>query len=366
LDRKFEAIRQAFRDQAPYCDKLGSPFTARVCRLLAERLDPVSEVGAHIANWPGDFRTHADNVPLRLCGALNHLVLTRKSEILGDAYPPRMSAGEPDDAQLWMAVGQALENHADEIIGFLANAPQTNEVRRSVALLPAYHQISERFGLPLSINELGASAGLNLHAYCFAINTDEFTLGKADADLLLSPQWFGETPRLAQDLAISSTRGCDLNPVNIFDADERLRLLSYIWPDQRDRVERTKAAISISLNSGAHAVERSDAIKWLEARLKHRKDGEVAVFQHTIAWQYFPDELKDRGENLFQKFGREATKGAPIARIAMEADGGEDGAALDLTIWPNGTTHRLGRVDFHGRWVSWVNPVYCKVGTQPF
>ena len=36
-----EEVRSAFLMQAEACEKLGSPFTAKVCRLLAERLDPV-------------------------------------------------------------------------------------------------------------------------------------------------------------------------------------------------------------------------------------------------------------------------------------------------------------------------------------
>ena len=41
----------------------------------------------------------------------------------------------------------------------------------------------------------------------------------------------------------------------------------------------------------------------------------------------------------------------------MEADGTRDGAALTLTLWPEGETHLLGRVDFHGRWLRWAPPL---------
>ena len=37
----------------------------------------------------------------------------------------------------------------------------------------------------------------------------------------------------------------------------------------------------------------------------------------------------------------------------MEADGGDPGAAITLTLWPGGETQPLGRADFHGAWVRW-------------
>ncbi len=31
----------------------------------------------------------------------------------------------------------------------------------------------------------------------------------------------------------------------------------------------------------------------------------------------------------------------------------DPGAAITLTLWPEGETRLLGRCDFHGRWVTW-------------
>jgi hypothetical protein len=355
-DNHLQAMREAFADQAVHCDALGSPFTARLCRLIGARLDPASPVGRHIVNWQGDFRSGADNVPLRLCGALNYLVLADKDNALADVYPQRQPGGEPNDTVLWATLEKALEASSDAIIRFLASPPQTNEVRRSVALLPAYHQIARRYGLPLAIRELGASAGLNLHAHRFAVKTDEGLIGHRETPLTLQPDWRGENPPQSDNLQISDASGCDLLPVDLTDPEQRLRLMAYIWPDQTDRVQRTQQAIRIALANPDHRVEREDAIDWLEKQLDTNVAGRVLVIQHTIAWQYFPDILKRKGEALLARYGVKAESTAPIARISMEADSKGDGAALALTLWPDGQTHDLGRVDFHGRWINWHNP----------
>ena len=40
-------------------------------------------------------------------------------------------------------------------------------------------------------------------------------------------------------LHVASRAGCDLNPLDPANGDDGKRLLSYIWADQQDRLERT-------------------------------------------------------------------------------------------------------------------------------
>jgi hypothetical protein len=63
--------------------------------------------------------------------------------------------------------------------------------------------------------------------------------------------------------------------------------------------------------------------------------------------------LQEKGEDLIAAAGSRATTDAPLARLAFEADGKPDGAALTLQIWPSGEKKQIGRGDFHGRWVDW-------------
>jgi hypothetical protein len=53
VDRQ-DMIRQAFERQAVACETLGSPFTARLCRLAAERLEAKGRVEQEILSWPND------------------------------------------------------------------------------------------------------------------------------------------------------------------------------------------------------------------------------------------------------------------------------------------------------------------------
>ena len=144
----------------------------------------------------------------------------------------------------------------------------------------------------------------------------------------------------------------DLNPLDPTDAEDLLRLTAYLWPDQPQRLQNTRAAAG----SVAAPVDRSDAIDWLENRLATAPEGHLHLVQNTIAWQYLPETAQARGRALFAAAGRSATPDTPLAWLQLESDGdqhGLGGAALTVQIWPGGLRHDLGRADFHGRWVHW-------------
>lgn len=336
-----ERVRQAFVAQASGCETLGSPFTARLCRAAARLLSEETGVGRHVLNWPGDPRPGGDSLPLRLAGALHALVLEGKIAPL--------TGIEPED-RLWDACLAAFATHEDFILERLKSPPQTNEVRRSAALLPGFITIASLFSRPLVLSEVGASAGLNMQFDRYRYDLGGRIWG-SDSSVQLAPQWHGEAPDYSWP-EVAGRAGCDLNPLDPASADDRTRLMSYIWADQDDRLERTRNALRIAAESGL-SVERADATQWLEKRLAVPFEGTAHVVYHSIAWQYLPSDAQRRGEELLSEAGTRATPDAPLARLQMEDDGNSPGAALSLQIWPSGEKRLIGRADFHGRRVNW-------------
>ena len=335
---------EAFRTQAESNERLGSPFTARVLRILPDLLDPGMPLGARILGWPGEIGPSGASVPLRLMGGLHALALS--GDPLAAAYPPR----DPDDATLRGALTDALARRADHLDAWLDGPPQTNEVRRSVALIAGACVLADRHGLPFVLSEVGASGGLNLHFDRYALETPLFRRGAAEPVLALEPEWAGPGPPDAP-VEMAERAGCDLAPLDPSDRDDLMRLRAYLWPDQPHRRALTDAAASVATTR----VERADAVGWLRGRLAMPRPGRCHLVFHTVAWQYLPPEARVEGEAILSEAGARATSEAPLARLAMEADGGE-GAALTLTSWPGGTSEPLGRMDFHGRWMRWNGP----------
>ncbi|MGR3492761.1 MAG: DUF2332 domain-containing protein [Shimia sp.] len=342
-------IRDAFLGQGRACAGLGSPFMARLMPMMPDLLDRETAVGKRILDWPGDVSATGDSVPLRLAGALHALHLTETDPALSEVYPPNDAT---DDA-LGREVARALADHEPQIQDWLDSPPQTNEVRRAAVLIAAGHWLTARLGLPLITSELGASAGLNLPWDFFHLSAAGHSLGPEGSPVHLTPDWRGTAPTVCPPY-IHEARGVDLNPLD--PATDALRLQAYLWPDQPDRLERTRAAIDIATNPDSPAiVDRADAVDWLGPRLNQPK-GFTHLIYSTIAWQYLPGPRRAEGEALIAAAGDRATAQNPLAWFRMEPDDQTPGAGLLLRLWPGDLTISMGRVDFHGRWVDWQVP----------
>lgn len=341
-------VRQAFRDQAAACLRLGSRFTASLCEMLADRLHhrhgPVAEA---VLGWQGDPSGRADSLPLRLCGGLHALVLSGADASLADSYLTRRL----DES----AVLEALAAQEAMLLDWLGSPPQTNEVARSATIIAAARFLAMLAPRPIRALELGASAGLNLNFARYTLNCPSGApCPPRDADqpprLVLAPDWQGDPPK--GEIHVASARGVDLRPVDA--RTDALRLLAYCWPDQPTRMARLRTALEIA-RTHPPRVEAGDAADWLAARLSRHAPGQLTLVYHTIAAQYFPSSTLAACEATLATAGAAASRDTPLAHFAMESDGG-DGAALTLRLW-DGTgapRHwRLGRADFHGRWVRW-------------
>ena len=338
-----DRLRAAFETQARACEKLGSPFMARLNTLCATRDWPDGTIRDRLATWAGDLSPRGASVPLRLAGALHALSLSGNPRVRA-IYPP---IAVTDDV-LWGGVCDVLITEAAFIDAFIDSPPQTNEVRRAAVLIAAGHWLAAHYDLPIRMYELGASAGLNLMWDKFALKIGADRFGPDTPALTLTPDWEGAPPPPTRPNVIDR-RGVDLNPLD--PVADSLRLRAYIWPDQPERLTLTDAAIACQRAT----VDKSDAIDWLALHLDPIP-GQLRMIYHTIAWQYFPDERQDTGRRLIEAAGAAATPASPLAWLGMEADDTPDGAGLRLRLWPGDLTVSLGRVDFHGRWVRWTAP----------
>ncbi|HZP10890.1 MAG TPA: DUF2332 family protein [Nevskiaceae bacterium] len=343
-----EKVRNAFRDQIRFCDQLGSPFTARVCRSCLDALDGGSPIARAIVDWPGDPSAHADSLPLRVAGALHHLARSGGSAALRAAYPPN----RVDDDALRSVVAEAFREREEIIRAYLASPPQTNEVMRSAALLPGMLTIAQRTQLPLELYEIGSSAGLNLILDRYRYEFGSARWGDPRASLLIKPEWRGGAPPVEAPLQVVARNGVDLNPIALRDPAARERLLSYVWPDQVERLQRLEQAIAIWLRDPPGIV-RADAAQWLErSGIAKATPGVTRVLFHSVTWSYLSQTTKQAIVELLQRAGEQATQSAPLAWLRFELT--QKASELRLSTWPGTQDELLATGHPHGTLVNWA------------
>jgi hypothetical protein len=311
-----DRIRHAFEQQIIWCDRLGSPFTARLCAGFARHLDRELAIGRRLLDWPAERNPIVDAVPLRVAGGLHALVRRGRLPELARLYP---SAPLPDIEALWAAVARALVEAEAELLPWLDRPPQTNEIGRSALLMSGLLAAAAETGLPIALYEVGASAGLNLQLDRYRYRLGGLAIGPADAGVLLAPDWTGASPPAA-DIHVARRRGADLNPIDMADARDRERLLAYIWPDQTERLDRTEAALALAVASPP-PLDCADAADWTERQFDPTPErGMLRVLMHSIAFQYFPAETRRRLVEHLDRVGRHATGQAPLAWLRFEID----------------------------------------------
>jgi hypothetical protein len=344
-----EKVIAHFREQAMYCDMFGSPFTAQLMTRMVEDLEASGIVADLVGDWTGSAR--ADALSLRLCGALHAAVLTGRDSALAAVYPAQAERWGMD--AVWPLARAFLVREQAWVREFLKSPPQTNETRRSIALLAAFLAFGQSWRGAVDMLEIGASAGLNLNWDRFAYRTATWSWGDA-SPVVIDTDWNGPPPTIESSLNVRDRTACDINPLDIRDEAERLRLRSYVWPDQPDRLARFDGAVALALETGIR-VERADAAAWLQARLAARAQDAATIVYHSVFLQYPPPETRAAIREAIESAGQSASKAAPLAWVRLEPEalfgGPRDSVrmVIDLTTWPNGERRILGHTDGHVR-----------------
>lgn len=344
-----DRILAHFEEQGGFCTEYGSPFTGALMAQMARDLEAGGPVATLLADWTTNPR--ADALALRLTGALHAAVLTGRDPVLAAAYPGHTPAWSME--AVWPAARAFLAREHDWVRAFIQSAPQTNETRRSIALLAGFLAFAKTWDGPIDVLEIGASAGLNLNWDKFSYRTQSWSWGAAGG-VAIDTDWQGAPPPVDARIAVRNRAACDLNPLDVRDEAQRLRLKSYIWPDQPDRLARFDAAVALALANDVR-VERADAAAWLAEKLAARAADAATLVYHSVFLQYPPRDAREAIVGAIQAAGRAATPQAPVAWVRLEpeavTDSVENGLrfVVDLHTWPGGQRRVLAHTDGHVR-----------------
>lgn len=357
-----QALLAAFEQQQRWCET-PSPFTAA---LLAESQAwlagdaPARRAFVHLL--ASDPTAQADPlagaVPLRWAGALHHLALQGQTP-WAVLWPPHGPA-VPAPAALGEAVRAAWQGQQPLLQAALAHAPQTNEVQRSAALLPGLLHLAAATGLPMALLELGASAGLNLWPERHRCDYGTWACGPADATLRLRAEWRGPVPPFASTrLQVAERAACDAQPVDLQRPGEALRLTSFIWPDQAERLARLRSALACVqpwMQAEAVVVQAQGAAEFVAEQLAVPRPGRCTVLLHSIVWQYLPADAQAEVRRRLAEAAALATPQAPLAWLRLEPPAADQPVQLRCTLWPGGEDRLLAQAHPHGAWLAPVSP----------
>jgi hypothetical protein len=236
---------------------------------------------------------------------------------------------------------------------WLDGPPQTNEVGRSANFMAALLWLSPKIGTQFELNELGASAGINSMMDRYHYDLGGVSVGPENSPMRIRPDWRGPPPT-ESPVTITHIHGCDQAPIDLSDPASAMRVKSYVWPENLDRMARMDTAIALAAVQPPNVV-KADALDWVLERLSAPQDPYVVrIFNHSIVWQYIPQDRRQKIRAAIEAAGQKATFERPLAWIMLETNRETFKHELSVKYWPGPDDwHVLAEAHAHGAWIDW-------------
>ena len=178
-----------------------------------------------------------------------------------------------------------------------------------------------------------------------------------------APRW--RPPPAGANAALHVTRraGCDAHPVDLRQAAEGLRLASFIWPDQHERLARLHAArraVAGWMQASGSFVERLAAADFVARELASPAPGHTTVLMHSVVWQYISAHEQAAIQATVQAAAARAHAAAPLAWLRFEPAAPDSGVELRCRLWcgagaGDGEDQLLARAHPHAAHIDWLS-----------
>ena len=300
-----------------------------------------------------------------LFGAVHYLLLGGVRHPVRDFYPDVVASEKtpsPPSQETYPLFQDFVWTHTETIRRLITTRlTQTNVVRRTTCLLPVFTQLAQEAGSqPLSIIEVGSSAGLNLHwdryyhRYEYPSGASR-TWGNKNAAVQLSTQVRGTVPLppLPKAFRIAWRAGIDINPIDVTDTDAMRWLRALIFPEHLERHQETEAAARIARDHPVPIVTGNALTHLPELLSQAPPDSHLCLYASMVLYQLSPE-----GRRKLWKLLAAFSATRPVSVIIL--DGVPEGwAQLLIRDFKNGgyTKRHIAAAHAHGRWLEWREAV---------
>jgi hypothetical protein len=285
-----------------------------------------------------------------------------------EAFYPNLTVNAAPPGSAFPAFRAFLLGESSTLAPMLASrTTQTNEVARCAYLLPAFVLAAERCGGPLSIVDVGCSAGLNLNFDRYAYRYGRRHSGDATSAVHLQPELRGSlVPALTPTPTTTGRVGIDLDPIDADDDDATRWLRACTWPEHVTRFRNLDAALAIARQHKPNIVT-GNVLDVLPAVADAADPNAALVIVNTNVMVYFSRAERERYGELLAHIGRSralywianehpAVLAAAGFRRPVPRPGNPAVLPLTMTEFQRGKRHEhiLAWVGPHGRWLEWL------------
>lgn len=313
-----------------------------------------------IADDPELRRLAADSreeqpAPMALLAAVQYLLFEQPDHRLAAFYPSVDGETRPVDDTTYPAFKTFCDAYEAEIRDLLSTRRvQTNTVRRSACLLPAFEYVSRAVDrAPLGLVEIGSSAGLNLLWDRYGYQYDGRTVGDETSPVHIEcePRGGIEPPLPDGMPPVGSRRGVDLHPLDVTDTEDRQWLDALIWPEHKSRRANVRQAAGIAAEQPP-SIHEGDVLEILgDVVDRVPADQPVCLYNSYVLYQLSDSQRADLYDLV-------SSLGVDRDIYWLSCEWAMDIAAPTITLYryEDGvhSAELLARFHGHGEWLDWL------------
>ena len=283
-----------------------------------------------------------------LFAAVHYLLLRDPAHELAAWYP---SAGGGATGDPGPAFTGFCLRHREEIVGLMRRRlVQTNVVKRSSALRLGMAEVASLTSEPVTLIEIGCSAGAHLRFDEYRYEIGGRTWGKAGSSVVVRTQWRGSRPPPDLDRlpVVRGRYGVDLNPIDAGDPDERLWLRALIWPENGAHAELQEEALRVVVADPPPMIA-GDAVEVLPGLVAGIPRGTPVVVFHAATRLHVPAGRRAAFDSAITGIARDHE----LFRLSFEASRHVEPPDFALELRRDDAAARLLAVgDGHAEWIA--------------
>ncbi|CDQ20289.1 hypothetical protein SAMN05192559_11422 [Halobacillus karajensis] len=292
-------------------------------------------------------------IPNLFLGAVHYLLIQGKDHRLKQFYPSVSDNERSMDQGLFRTFKDFCLTYKGEIKQILhTKRVQTNEVRRCAYLYPLFCHLYQKTKKPLSLIEIGTSAGLQLlwDRYSYSYGDNQLYGRKVASVHLSSHIRKGTMPPadLLQEVPIVQERvGIDLHISDVTKKADYLWLKSLIWPEHKERLATFEAAVK-QLRLTPPPLIEGDGVTMLSNVVQSFSSDTVVCIYHThVANQMTPEKKREFIQNV---------NAIGDYRDVCHLYNQMEDRKLHMDLYRDGKVEKrtIGETDGHGRWFDWL------------
>jgi hypothetical protein len=287
--------------------------------------------------------------PNLLLASVHYLLLRDPGHELAAWYPSLGGGavtGDPGPAFTDFCLGRR-----EEIVELMRHRlVQANVVKRSAALRVGMAAVAAMTAEPVTLIEVGCSAGVHLRFDDYRYELAGRTWGRVSSTVVVSTEWReGEPPADLDRLPVIADRlGIDLDPIDVTEPGERLWLRALIWPENTAQAALQDEALRVVADDPPRTLA-GDVVDVLPEVAARAPRGTPVVVFHSATRLHVPVGRRE----AFDAAIAGVAAGHELFHLSYEAPEVLDGFAFVLELGhADGRTRRLAIGDGHGEWMS--------------